>query len=288
MRIGTSLHALTDFGEDVKPFRQALAEAAECGFETVMLLNFPGRPPVTEDGPGCALVDLGASDPEVVQTAVREAGLGPAFVYQACTNVADDAAADASGEALAGLMALAARLGASIAIPNAGLAPAPLMPVEEKEVLLQRMARMAMKALEGAPPEVSVAFDIHYGAALESAADCRRLFGLAPDVRAGIALNIGHMTTCRQEGWRLLEDHPERVHVVAWKDHLLRPPPEATHPVYSVELGTGDSPFPRYAQALRGRADSVEHLITFEHVPLAEKKDALRRSLTYLKGLMGR
>jgi sugar phosphate isomerase/epimerase len=162
------------------------------------------------------------------------------------------------------------------------------MPVPEKEDLLQRVAGAAMSALEGAPAEMRVAFDIHYGAAIESVADCERLFELAPDPRAGIALNIGHMTTCRQEGWNLLRDHLDRVHVVAWKDHLLEPPPEATHPVYSVELGTGDSPLERYAEGLRGNEGAVEHLITFEHVPLAEKKEALRRSLAYLRGLLGR
>jgi len=289
MRIGTSLHALTDFGNDVKPFCQALAEAAECGFETVMLMNFPGQPPVTAgEGPRCCLVDLEASDPEVVRQTVAAAGLVPAFVYQACTNVADDEAAAQSGRAMGNLVALARSLGASVIIPNAGVAPAPLMPVPEKEDLLQRVAGAAMSALEGAPAEMRVAFDIHYGAAIESVADCERLFELAPDPRAGIALNIGHMTTCRQEGWNLLRDHLDRVHVVAWKDHLLEPPPEATHPVYSVELGTGDSPLERYAEGLRGNEGAVEHLITFEHVPLAEKKEALRRSLAYLRGLLGR
>jgi sugar phosphate isomerase/epimerase len=159
------------------------------------------------------------------------------------------------------------------------------MPAAEKEALLQRVARVLTTALDGAPPEMHTAIDIHYGAAVEGVADCRRLFELAPDPRAGIALNIGHMTTCRQEGWLLLREHPERIPLIAWKDHLLQPPPEATHPVYSVELGTGDSPFEKYAAELPAR-DTRQHLITFEHVPLAEKKEALRRSLKYLKGLL--
>ncbi len=286
MRIGTSLHALTDFGSDVKPFHEALADAADCGFETVMLMNVPGRPSVTSDGPGCALVDLEASDPAVVRQAVRDAGLEIVCVYQGFTNVADDEAARASAATLKNLMALAQRLGASLVIPNAGAAPAPQMPVDEKEQLLQRVARMVMTALEDAPPDMRVAFDIHYGAVIEGVADCERLFELAADPRAGITLNIGHMTTLRQEGWTLIEDHLDRIPLIAWKDHLLKPPPEATHPVYSVELGTGDSLFARYAQALRGNEDAVEHLITFEHVPLAEKKEALRRSLGYLRGLL--
>jgi sugar phosphate isomerase/epimerase len=288
MRIGTSLHALTDFGNDVKPFCEGLADIADCGFDTVMLMNVPGRPSLTADArPECSLIDLAASDPEAVRAAVREAGLGVAGVYQACMNVGSDEEASESASVAASLVQLANRLGTSVAIPNAGVAPAPRLPVEEKGQLIARVARVLMSALEGAPDEARLAIDIHYGAAIETVADCVRLFELAPDPRAGITLNIGHMTTNREAGWLLLEHHADRCHVVAWKDHLLEPPPEATHPVYSVELGTGDSPFEKYIAALPEGGEGREHLITFEHVPLEEKKESLRRSLAYLKGLLG-
>jgi len=287
MRIGTSMHALTDFGNDVKPFHEGLADIAECGFDSVMLMNFPGRPTLTAgERPGCCLIDLEASDPETVRGAVADAGLELACVYQACMNIGSDEETTESASVAASLTQLAHRLGTSVVITNAGLAPAPRLPVGEKEQLVGRVARVLMSALEGASPDTRLAIDIHYGAAVETVADCVRLFELAPDPRAGITLNIGHMTTNRQAGWLLLEHHADRCHVVAWKDHLLEPPPEATHPVYSVELGTGDSPFEKYVAALPDGGEGREHLITFEHVPLAEKKGALRRSLAHLKGLL--
>jgi sugar phosphate isomerase/epimerase len=287
MHIGTSMHALTDFGNDVKPFHEALADIAECGFDTVMLMNFPGRPTLAAGSrPECSLIDLEASDPDAVQEAVRSAGLEVAALYQACMNVGSDDETAVSAETVKELVKLAQGLGTSTVIPNAGAAPAPGVPTEAKEQLIGRVARVLMTALQGAPDDTRLAIDIHYGAVVETVADCVRLFEFAPDPRAGITLNIGHMTTNRQAGWLLLEHHADRCHVVAWKDHLLDPPPEATHPVYSVELGKGDSPFEKYVAALPDGGEGREHLITFEHVPLAEKKAALRRSLEYLKGLL--
>ena len=286
MKIGTSMHALTDFGNDVKPFFEALDDAADCGFDSVMLMNSPGKPALTAGAkPPCALIDLGASDPDAVRRAVTDAGLEIACVYQACMRVATDDEAAESAATLAEVVELAGRLGTSVAIPNAGVAPCPQTPVGQKEELLERVANVLMTALEEAPPQLRLAPDIHYGAVIETVADCRRLFELASDARVGITLNIGHMTTLGEKGWVLAQEHRERVHVVAWKDHLVTLPPEAEHPVYSVELGTGDSPFEKYVEALGPHAESCVNLITFEHVALEEKKEALRRSLQYLKGL---
>ncbi len=280
MRIGSSLHAVTDFGHDVKPFHEGLADLAACGFESVMLLDRPGPVSLQPGGrPGCCLIDLAASDPAAVREAVTAAGLAVAAVHRGCLAVADDDQAAGSRRALADAIALADRLGTHLVIPNAGVAPQPKLPTADKEPWLRRVAGAVAGALEGAAAKTRLAIDIHYGGVIETVADCQRLFELVADPRAGITLNIGHMTTLRQEGWRLIAEHPERVHVVAWKDHLLNPPPEATHPVYSVELGTGDSPFERYVAALRNTTLDAEHLITFEHVPAAEKQAALARSL---------
>ena len=93
------------------------------------------------------------------------------------------------------------------------------------------------------------------------------------------------MTTLGETGWTLLEQDAERVHVVAWKDHRVPPPPEATHPIYSVELGTGQSPFANYAVRLPEDGGGRLQLITLEHVPLEQKKGALHRSLQYMQKL---
>ena len=117
MKIGTSLHAITDFGEDTKPFLEALDDIAECGFDSVMLMNVPGKPALTMDSdPPCALIDLGASDPDVVRAGVESAGLEIAALYQACMRVASAEEAEQSAATLREAVALAGRLGADVVI----------------------------------------------------------------------------------------------------------------------------------------------------------------------------
>jgi len=287
MRIGTSVHALSDFGDDSKPFLETLADAADCGFDSIMLMNFPGKPAMQAGvGPPCSLIDLEASDLGAVREAVREAGLSVAAAYQGCMKVGSDEEAEESATDIKRLIALAHELGTPIALPNAGAAPAPGMPVGEKEGLLQRIARVLASALEGAPPEIRIAIDIHYGGGVESR---RRLRAL---VRACARPTRGNHPQHRPHdhlppGWL---DARARLPRASARGRLERPParnrpPEATHAVYSVELGTGDSPFERYVEALAPDDGTRQHLITLEHMPLGEKKEALRRSLEHLKRL---
>lgn len=286
MRFGTSLHALTEFGNDHKPFEAALDEAAACGFEHLMVLDFPGLPAVTPgSAPPHSLIDLAASDTATVLGALARRSLQVSAVYRACVSVNTEAEAEQTAAALTELVALTTRYGADIAIPNAGAAPSPGMDLAAKEPLIQRLAAAVTAALQGAPPALRTAIDVHYGGVLETVADCARFFELAPDPRAGITLNIGHMTTCHQEGWELPVRFPERIPVVAWKDHLLTPPAGYPHPVYSVELGTGNSPFGRYVEVLAPDDGTRLHLITFENLPVEDKPAALARSLQHLKRL---
>lgn len=286
MQFSTSVHALTDWAQRVKGFRQVLGEAAELGFGGIMLMNLPGQEALTADSePQGAMIDLEQSDLEMVKQAVREAGLTVTCAYQGLMRVATKEEARETLHGLQRLVGLALALETDIVLPNAGVMPAGLMPHAEKQADLQRLAGVVQEVLAAAPQTIKIAPDVHYQGVLETVVDCERYFELIPDPRAGITLNIGHMTTCRQEGWKLLEEHADRVHVVAWKDHLLQPPAGHDHPVYSVELGTGDSPFERYVKVLPADGGLHAHLITFEHVPLEEKKAALGRSLQWLKGL---
>lgn len=289
MKIGTSVHALTDWAAPVKPFRQAVAEAAELGFNSLMLMNIPGQAALTVDhDPPGAIIDLEASDLALVKEVVSAAGLEVACVYQGLMQVGDDAQKAATVAGLRKLAEMATFLETDIVLPNAGAAPAAQMPSADKAGLVADVAAVITEALQTFPAGMKIAPDIHYGGLLETVADCERYFALCPDPRAGITLNIGHMTTLGEEGWRLLEEYPERVHVIAWKDHRVPAPPEATHPIYSVELGTGQSPFARYVAAAKPRDHGQWlHLITFEHVPLAQKKGALGRSRAYLEELWG-
>lgn len=286
MIFGTSVHALTDWSAQVKPFRTVLAEAAELGFGSIMLMHLPGQAALTATSdPQGAMIDLETSDLSLVRQVVHDAGLEVSCLYQGLTKVATDKECEETVAGMLRLADMAGELGTDILLPNAGVAPAPQMPSEAKGDLIGRLAKVFTRVLEGTPPTIRIAPDIHYQGILETVADCRRLFELVPDTRAGITLNIGHMTTLREEGWTLLQDHPERVHVVAWKDHLLAPPEDHPHAVYSVELGTGDSPFDKYARLIAEDGGHHAHLITFEHVPLAEKAPALGRSLQYMREL---
>lgn len=287
MTFATSVHALTDWSQPVKSFRQVLGEAAELGFGGIMLMHLPGQPALTAEtpDPAAAMLDLQQSDLALVRQAVEEVGLRVACVYQGLMKVGDTGEMAETTGGLSALGRMGRPLGTNLVLPNAGVAPQPRMPLAEKEDLLERVAQVMMTALQYAPPGTKFAPDIHYGGIIETVEDARWLFQRVAEPRIGITLNIGHMTTMHQEGWRLLEEAPERIHVVAWKDHLLQPPPEATHPIYSVELGTGDSPFAEYAKRLPADGGDRLHLITFEHVPLEQKKAALGRSLQYMQRL---
>jgi sugar phosphate isomerase/epimerase len=287
MNFGTSVHALTEWGQPVRSFRQVLAEAAEIGFTSIMLMHVPGGPVVNTHSPDAAtpMIDLALSDLVQVREAVESAGLTVACVYQGLTKVANEEEVQATAQGLAALARMAEALGTNVVLPNAGAAPAPRMPSKEKVDLIAAFARAMEVALQDSPATTRIAPDVHYGGIIETVADCRELFGVTPDPRIGIALNIGHMTTLEQEGWVLLEEYPNRVSVVAWKDHLVPPPPDAPHPIYSVELGTGQSPFAEYARRLPSDGGNRLQLITFEHVPLEAKKGSLLRSLQYMQRL---
>lgn len=287
MNFSTSVHALTEWSQPVRSFRQVLAEAAEIGFKGIMLMHLPGGPVLTSANPDpqAAMLDLAQSDLGLVRRTVEDAGLRVACVYQALMKVGDEAEMAATVGALIALARIAEALGSHILLPNAGSTAQARTPLADKRELVGRVAQVMSEALGRCPQGIVMAPDVHYQGIIETVADCEELFRQASDPRVGVTLNIGHMTTLKQEGWRLLEQYPDRVHVVAWKDHLLQPPPEATHPIYSVQLGTGDSPFAQYARRIPADGGPYLHLITLEHVPLERKKPALAASLRYMQDL---
>ena len=200
-------------------------------------------------------------------------------------DLSDDAAAERSLDRVRRLRDMALELRCQFICHSAGLAPAPGMATEEKREGLDRLARvMNAVAMESAGVPVYVAADVHYHGIAESVSDCEYLISILDCPNAGPLLNIGHMTTCHQPGWELPQRHPERVRMVGWNDHILGKP-EA--PVFSVELGTGESPFEKYVPVFKRDDLERRHCIAFENVPTAERKEALRRSLRYLEGLWG-
>ena len=96
-------------------------------------------------------------------------------------------------------------------------------------------------------------------------------------------MNIGHLTTVQAYGWVLVGEYPDRIPVIGWKDHSLAQ--DRPMPMWSIELGTGHSPFELYIKRFKQHPEERVHLVNCENVPDEERVDVLRRSLEYLRSL---
>jgi sugar phosphate isomerase/epimerase len=286
IEIGTSTHAIAGFGKPSKPFRQAVAEMAECGFTHFLLLASESGPAVDSHGDAPeALVNILASDLDAVRRVVSSHGIRIGAVYPGCAVDYSPGNLPKTVEKLKVYRDLAWRLGCHVMAHSAGRAEKPRTPLEKKKEQVQRVAELMDAVSSDTPGELfKMAVDVHYGGIIETAADCEYLLDCAQNTNSGLCLNMGHMTTLGQEGWTLLERFPDRIHVLAWKDHLLGE--NLPRPVISVELGTGKTPFHRYADVYRRVDCRALNLITFEDVPFDQKKDALMRSREYLERLL--
>ncbi|MBI2299708.1 MAG: sugar phosphate isomerase/epimerase [Armatimonadetes bacterium] len=281
MELGLSLHALTKFGDDRRPFDDALRLARRAGADHVMLLSMPGGPNVQPAQPCPAtLVDAVASDPEELLWLVGKAGLYLGLLYTGGVDVRSDEAAEACLPGLRSHAALCQRLGVSILAHSVGPAPERFLSTADKSAEIERLAALMERIT--AEFNLRTAADVHIGGTVETMEDVRYYQSVARDAMVGIILNIGHMTTGGQPGWELLGDRSVRVPVLAWKDHLY-PPPSTEQPVVSVELGQGKSPFDKYAQVLKGRRDKPLSLVSYENVPYEAEPVVAARSLAYLR-----
>jgi len=280
------IHAMTFGGQDTTPLPEALAALRECGFESVMLMSIPGRPALTADSiPDACLLDLVASDLDAVRGICDDAGMGVVAVYGSGIDPAGEGALQESTDNLRRVCEVARGLGCHHVGHGGGRAPSPGLAVEAKLPLVQRLARIVDTAAEEFD-EMLFAVDAHYHGVVESVADCERYLGELASDRAGILLNTGHMTTCGQPGWQVIERHPARVPVIGWKDH--RPDPEGRRPFLSVELGSGETDLGRYVEAARGQDVDRVHVINVEHVPMERKRTALHYSLQHVRRLWER
>ncbi len=285
MRFGAVTHAV---GHDLS-FERTLAIIKELGFDSVLLLCRAGAKTVSADGT-CEdmFPDLLASDPAHVRAALDNAGLEAASVH---FTGAIDLSSDEGAEQAAEEMKRYAELNLAIGCPRL-THPVPScgrtrVPTEEKEAEIKRLA-WCMNAVADAFAEegLRVACDIHYRAWVEGLEDCRLLLDNMPNPNAGILLNIGHMTTAQSYGWLLVEEYPNRIPVVGWKDHSLAP--DRPRPMWSIELGKGHSPFELYVKAFQARPADRTHLVNCENTPDEERVAALGRSLEYLRRLWER
>ncbi len=283
--IGTSTHAIAGFGKPGKPFRQALAEMADCGFSHFMLLTSEAGPPVDKRGNAPeAAVNIRKSDLDAVARAASQHGLRVSCIYPGFPLDYSVQGMDRTIEGMLAYREIAWRLGCHVMVHSAGRAEKPRMPHESKRDAIGRVAAVMDAVASDAPGEIfKMAVDIHYHGLIETVADCEHLLAVSKKKNTGLCLNIGHMTTLDQEGWSLLRRYPDRINIIAWKDHLVGD--NLPQPVTSVELGKGKSPFPKYVEVYKQVSCRAIHLVTFEHVPFDEKKDALKRSWEHLQAL---
>ena len=96
-------------------------------------------------------------------------------------------------------------------------------------------------------------------------------------------MNIGHLTTAEAYGWLLIDEYPDRIPCVGWKDHSLAA--DRPKPMYSLELGTGHSPFELYVERFKRHPADRIHVVNCEHVADEARPAALKRSLEHLRDL---
>ena len=283
MRFSAIIHAMTAAGQDTLPLPTACATLYDCGFRGVMLMSIPGGKVLPAGSiPDACLLDLAHSDLDEVRRIVSESGLEIVGLYCSGINPSSPEGIDTSVANLRDGARVAREQGCHHLGHSGGAAPEAGMAVEEKLPLIQRLAAI-VDTVAGEFDEMLFAVDARYHGVIESLADCEAYIAALDSPRAGVLLNTGHMTTCGQPGWGLIERHPERVPVIGWKDH--RPDPEGKRPFLSVELGTGETRLDCYIESARGQYMDRVHVINVESVPMEEKAPALAASLQHLMRL---
>ncbi len=283
MRFAAGIISIAGFGEDNHRFDEVLSTISEdCGFERVMLVSLPAGPVIRRGvTPAGALLNMVASDHERIGGAVLRAGLEPKIIYAAGVNVENDVMARKSVEWLRGMAHVAVELDCHFLGHGCNRVAASGMSVVAKAEELRRLAEIVNEvAVEF--PTVRFAVDAHYHAVVESIDDCDYYIEHLAVSNAGILVNTGHLTTCDQPGWELLEKYPERTPIIGWKDHV---PGDEEQVFRSIELGTGDTPLEKYVAAAKPQTVDRAHCITIEHAPVEERVAALRASREYMENL---
>ena len=279
MRFGVVTHAV---GHHMS-FEKTLAAIKELGFDFILLLTSRGAEPVGAAGTSeSPFPNFLASDPEHVRKAIRNAGLEiSALHFSGDVDISSDAGIEPTIGALKEYAAYALALECKYLthpVPSCGKSK---VPTEEKAIEIKRLATCMNAVAEAFIDEgLRIGVDIHHTAWVEGLDDCRLLFDSMPCENAGIILNIGHMTSAEGYGWLLVDEYPNRIPVVGWKDHSLAK--DRPRLMWSIELGTGHSPFELYIKAFKRHPAVRVHLINCENVPDEERITVLQRSREYL------
>ncbi|MCZ6676753.1 MAG: sugar phosphate isomerase/epimerase [Candidatus Poribacteria bacterium] len=282
MKFGVVTHAV---GHHMS-FEKTLDTIKQIGFDSILLLTNRNADAVNPDGTSKSpFPNVLDSDPEHVRKAVCDAGLEIASLhFSGRIDIESDTGLETTIAALKEYAAYALALECKFLthpVPSCGRSK---VPTAEKSGEIKRLA-MCMNTVAETfmKAGLRMGVDIHHCAWVEGLDDCRLLLDSMPCENAGILLNIGHMTSAEGYGWLLVDEYPDRIPVVGWKDHTLAK--DRPRPMWSIELGTGHSPFELYIRAFKGNPADRAHFINCENVPDDVRIPVLKRSREYLMRL---
>ena len=282
MKFGAVTHAV---GHHLS-FEKTLDTIKQIGFDSILLLTNRSADTVSSEGTSQSpFPNVLDSDPEHVRKAVCNAGLEiGALHFSGKIDIESEAGIEPTIVALKEYAACALALECKYLthpVPTCGRSK---VPTEEKATEIKRLALCMNTVAETFIAQgLRVGCDIHHRAYVEGLDDCRLLLDSMPCSNAGIILNIGHITTAEGYGWLLVDEYPNRIPVVGWKDHSLAK--DRPRPMWSIELGTGHSPFELYIKAFKRNPGERVHLINCENVPDEVRIPVLQRSREYLMKL---
>lgn len=283
--IGTGVHCLAGFGEPGKPFRQTVRETAEAGYKHLLLLFWEGNPGIDASGDAPqAFVNGLESNKEALLRTLASHGVQVSAIYPGF-GLMDLENTQKTIDQMLRYRDLAWSLGCHRMVHCMAQSKTPTAPLDdERRRDIRALAKILDAVTSDKPGEVfKTALDIHYWGTVETIADAEYFAEVSEKASSGFCINMGHLTTSEQPGWTLLERFPERVHVMAWKDHSLAPGREK--PVVSRELGQADTPFPKYVEAWRKNPIDALQIIAVEDVEHEQRLEAMRRSRLYLEQL---
>jgi sugar phosphate isomerase/epimerase len=264
------------------PFETCFDRCREATAEHVLLLSDPNAEPFKAGSSATQFASLLSSDP----AAVRHVGIGIGGVMPLVQpRVSDDTAlADSVNRLLPWVDAAIVVDARTLTLQSALPSIAGATHVQKQRDLLRLAALMDALAERAGDSSLTITTDIHCDSLVATVEDAQFLAAAFRQPRAGLLINSGHLTTGREEGWKLIEKNSDRVFAVGWKDHSLAKNRPSN--IHSVELGTADTPFEKYIRAVKGTdASRMVHFVNVLHPPEGAEVPVLQRSFAYLRAL---
>jgi hypothetical protein len=248
-----------------------------------MLLSRRGSGGVMRRGetPQGALVDLIKSDIKLVEGHMQRHGISARIVFASGIDYNDPT----TGDWLREMAEVAKELNCRFVGHSCGGAGAPGMSAGEKAEQIKALAAL-IDGVATDMDDIYFGVDVHYHGIVESIDDCDIYLENLAAENAGLLLNMGHMTTNELPGWEVAINYPERTPIIAWKDHLAGTDRE--RPAQSFQLGTADTPFEKYVEAIKPQLTDRAHVISVEGIEEGKRKEVLAASHQYITDLWDR